>query len=149
MATGGTMAAKVEGKIGGRLSLGTIVNYGLPVIFGISDYKTAREEGHGRIGSVAKAGASYAVNSMIGLKGMLAFSLLPTVPSLAVGAIEGIGKMERKMNSDARRIPFNNSTFNDYKQAYTMRQAGMQLAQNSQYNLQQTLMGNEAAYLNR
>ena len=55
--------------------------------------------------------------------------------------------MQRNMNRQARRIPFNNSTFNDNQRAFTMRQAGMQLAKNSQYNLQQSLMGNEANYL--
>ena len=44
-------------------------------------------------------------------------------------------------------MPFYNATFNDTQQAYTMRQAGMQLAENSKYNLQQSLMGNEAAML--
>ena len=39
------------------------------------------------------------------------------------------------------------TTFNDNQRAFTMRQAGMQLAKNSQYNLQQSLMGNEANYL--
>ena len=66
---------------------------------------------------------------------------------MAVGAVEGISKMQRNMNRQARRIPFNNSTFNDNQRAFTMRQAGMQLAKNSQYNLQQSLMGNEANYL--
>ena len=54
---------------------------------------------------------------------------------------------ERQMNKANRRIPFSHSTFNDYRQAATMRQAGMQLAQNSQYNLQQALLGNEASNL--
>ena len=48
------------------------------------------------------------------------------------------------MDRTNRHVPFANATFVDTKQAYTMRQAGMQLAEASKYNLQQSLLGNEA-----
>lgn len=135
-----------SGKMGGKLKMGTMVGVGLNAAFGYSDYKTAREEGSSRMGAAAKAATTFAVGEVLGMW-MLPATLLPMVPQAAVGAMEGIGKMQRQMNFDSRRTPFNNATFNDYNQAFTMRQAGMQLAQNSQYNLQQSLMGNEANYL--
>lgn len=135
-----------SGKMGGKLKLGTALGVGLNAAFGYGDYKTARQEGSSRMGAAAKAASTFAVGEVLGMW-MLPATLLPMVPQAAVGAMEGIGKMQRQMNYDSRRVPFNNANFNDYKQAFTMRQAGMQLAQNSQYNLQQTLMGNEASYL--
>lgn len=135
-----------NGKMGSGIKFGTVLGVGFNTAVSISDYKDAREQGHSRLGSAAKAATSFAVGEVLG-GWMLPATLLPMVPQAAVGAIEGIGKMQRQMNYDSRRVPFNNATFNDYSQAFTMRQAGMQLAQNSQYNLQQSLMGNEAAYL--
>ena len=41
-------------------------------------------------------------------------------------------------------LPFSNSTFIDTQQTYTMRQAGMNLAKQSKYNIQQAMMGDEA-----
>ena len=55
--------------------------------------------------------------------------------------------MQRSMNKTSRQTPFSNAQFRDYNQAFTMRQAGLQMAEASRYNLQQTLMGNEASYL--
>lgn len=135
-----------SGKMGGKIKMGTMLGVGINAAFGYSDYKQARQEGSSRAGAVAKAATTFAVGEVLGMW-MLPATLLPMVPQAAVGAVEGIGKMQRQMNYDSRRVPFNNATFNDYKQAFTMRQAGMQLAQNSQYNLQQSLMGNEASYL--
>lgn len=138
---------KINKNFGSKLkSAGTIAGVGINGAFALSDYKDARQQGHGRVGSVAKAASTFAMGEVMGMW-MLPYQLAASAPQMAVSAIEGIGKYQRQMNRDARRVPFNNATFNDYKQAYTMRQAGMQIAQNSQYNLQQTLMGNEANYL--
>ena len=40
--------------------------------------------------------------------------------------------------------PFANSTFVDTQQTYTMRQAGMNLARQGQYAMQQAMLGDEA-----
>ena len=44
---------------------------------------------------------------------------------------------------------FSGAQFADNQQLATMRQSGMEMAKMSQYNLQQTLMGNEANHLHR
>lgn len=134
--------SKTSKKIGKGAAVGMAINGA----FAYGDYKTARENGSSRLGAGVQAASSFAMGEILGMW-MLPFSLAPSIPGAVVGAVEGIGKMQRQMNKDARRLPFANAQFNDYQQAFTMRQAGMQLAQNSQYNLQQTLMGNEASYL--
>ena len=78
---------------------------------------------------------------------MLAVGAARAIPKGVVGGIEKIGTIQRQMDSQSRNIPFSNAVFRDNQQIATMRQAGMQMAQRSQYNLQQTLLGNEAAYL--
>ena len=56
----------------------------------------------------------------------------------------------RQLDRDARnQMPFRNYTFVDGPQIATMRQAGLALARRSKYELQQTVMGNEARYLHR
>ena len=140
------LAKESRSKLGKKMNLGAKVGLGINGAFAISDYKTAREDGSSRVGSVAKAASTFAMGEVLGMW-MLPFMAAPALPGAIVSGVEGIGKMQRQMNKDSRRTPFANSKFNDYQQAFTMRQAGMQLAQNSQYNLQQTLMGNEASYL--
>jgi hypothetical protein len=53
------------------------------------------------------------------------------------------------MNSAANFQTFGDAQFMDTQQLATMRQSGMEMAKMAQYNLQQTLMGNEATYLHR
>lgn len=79
----------------------------------------------------------------------MAAMLAKSVPTMAVSAVEGINTMSRSMNSMQRRQVFGDVEFMDTQQLATMRQSGMELAKMSQYNLQQTLMGNEAEHLHR
>ena len=130
-----------------KFGKGAALSVGLNGFFAYTDYKAAREEGSTVLGAAAKAGTSMALYSAMGIGASTAFMLAPIIPSAAVSGYEAIGKMTRQMNRQGKQVPFVNSNFNDYQQAFTMRQAGIQLAQNSQYNLQQTLMGNEAQYL--
>lgn len=143
--TTGVIAAEQGAKFKG---LGTMAKIGLGIdaFQAYSDYKDAREEGSGVLSSTAYAASNFALNYALGWW-MIPYQLAPKIPGAVVNSIEGIAKYQRQMNKANRRIPFSHSTFNDYRQAATMRQAGMQLAQNSQYNLQQALLGNEASNL--
>jgi hypothetical protein len=85
----------------------------------------------------------------IGLPGMIGLGAIKSVPTLAVNGFLGATKMARSMDRSSRNVAFNNATFVDTPQAYTMRQAGMQIAEASRYNLQQTLLGNEASSMHR
>lgn len=116
--------------------------------FAVSDYKDARDSGKGVVSSAVKAGALFAAGEV--LQGaMLPVMLAGSIPKMAVGAIETTQKMTRQMNNMQRIQTFGESYFQDTQQLATMRQAGMELAKMSQYNLQQSIMGNEAQYMHK
>ena len=148
MAKGVASIAANKGKklIGQGTLLGMGFQHGLSAYGAISDYKDARDKGYGTVGAIAKAGTEFALGEMLGLW-YLPYTGLKSLPSTLVGAAEGASKLQRSMNKTSRQTPFSNAQFRDYNQAFTMRQAGLQMAEASRYNLQQTLMGNEASYL--
>lgn len=130
-----------------KLSIaGSVFQHGMSGYGAYSDYRDARNQGKGKLASIAKAGTEFAMGELMGAW-YLPYQMLKAAPAAVVGGLEGAAKMQRSMNKTSRQVPFQNSTFRDYNQAMTMRQAGMQMAQASRYNLQQTLMGNEAQYL--
>lgn len=125
-------------------NIGAVLNLG----FAISDYNQARNAGDGVIKAGAKAGAQFVAGEMLG-GWMMPVMLAKQVPTMAISAIEGTQKITRQMNSTGRIQTFGEAEFRDTKQLATMRQAGMELAKMSQYNLQQSIMGNEAQYMHR
>ena len=110
----------------------------------ISDYKDARNQGHGVITSAAKAGMLYALGNAA-----LPITIAKELPSLIVSGVDTLQRTSREMNNATRFQTFGNAEFHDTKQLATMRQAGMELAKMSQYNLQQAIMGNEAQYMHK
>lgn len=126
-----------------------VLNIGLNMAFAVSDYKDNRDAGKGVVSSVVKAGALFAAGEM--LPGIMfpGVMLAGAIPKMAVGAIETTQKMTRQMNNMQRIQTFGESYFQDTQQLATMRQAGMELAKMSQYNLQQSIMGNEAQYMHK
>lgn len=133
--------------MGTKLSIAQgVFQHGMAGFGAYSDYQDARSKGRGKLASVAKAGTEFAMGELMGAW-YLPYQMLKGTPSAVVGGLEGLAKMQRSMNKTSRQVPFANSTFNDHSQAMTMRQAGMQMAQASRYNLQQAIMGNEAQYL--
>ena len=119
------------------------------VIGAISDYKDARRKGHGVISSGLRAAGSFVLGEMIGWKGQLALMAVKALPSAAIKGTSMLYQENRRMNSAANQGVFGSAQFQDTQQLATMRQSGMEMAKMSQYNLQQTLMGNEATYLHR
>lgn len=134
--------------MGTKLSIAnTVFQHGMSTYGAYGDYKTAREQGKGKLASIATAGTEFALGELMGMGWYTGYQIVKSAPSVIVGGLEGMAKMQRSMNKTSRQVPFQNSTFKDYNQAMTMRQAGMQMAQASRYNLQQAIMGNEAQYL--
>ena len=86
---------------------------------------------------------------MLGWKGQLALMAVKAIPGAVVKGADMLYKENRRMNSAANQQAFGGAQFQDTQQLATMRQSGMEMAKMSQYNLQQTLMGNEATYLHR
>ena len=125
-------------------NLGAVLNLG----FAINDFNEARDAGDGVVKAAAKAGAQFVAGEMLG-GWMFPVMLAKQVPTMAISAIEGTQKITRQMNSTGRMQTFGEAQFRDTQQLATMRQAGMELAKMSQYNLQQSMMGNEAQYMHR
>lgn len=125
-------------------NLNALFNLGLSIV----DYKDARASGDGVIKAGAKAGAQFVAGEMLGMW-MMPVALAKSVPTLAIKGIETTQSITRNMNSSSRIQTFGEAEFHDTQQLATMRQAGMELAKMSQYNLQQSIMGNEAQYMHR
>lgn len=124
------------------------IGIGLNAFFAISDYKNAREEGKGVIAAAGKSAGLFIAGEALG-GAMFPVMLASAAPKAAVSLMEGMQKMTRQMNSVQRIQTFGEAYFQDTNQLATMRQAGMELAKMSQYNLQQSVMGNEAQYMHR
>lgn len=124
------------------------IGIGLSAWTGISEYKNSRNEGNGVVKSGAKAVGSFAISEALG-PAYFPIMLAKSAPKLAVSAVTGLQQMTRQMNSYQRIQTFGDAQFQDTQQIATMRQAGMELAKMSQYNLQQAIMGNEAQYMHR
>ena len=125
-------------------NLGAVLNLGLA----INDFNEARDAGDGVVKAAAKAGTQFVAGEMLG-GWMFPVMLAKQAPTIAISAIEGTQKITRQMNSTGRMQTFGEAQFRDTQQLATMRQAGMELAKMSQYNLQQSMMGNEAQYMHR
>ena len=125
-------------------NLNTLLNLGMT----INDFNEARNAGDGVIKAGVKAGATYVAGEALGLW-MMPVMLAKSAPTLAISGIEAAQNVTRKMNSVTRTQVFGEAQFQDTQQLATMRQAGMELAKMSQYNLQQSIMGNEAQYMHR
>jgi hypothetical protein len=128
---------------------GSIANIGFNGYFAYDGYTTARDSGSGVVSSAISGLTDAALPMMMGMGAYLGMQAVIAAPGAAVSAIEGISQYGRGLQKQSRQTPFQNSQFAETQQTYTMRQAGMTLAQKSKYNLQQTMLGNEAQHMHR
>ena len=133
-----------------RGTLGTIdkVMTGVNILGAIGDYKSYRRQGDNVISAGVKTAAKFAIDEALGLWA-IPIALVKNVPGAIIKGADMLYKENRKMNSAAGQQIFGDAQFLDTQQLATMRQSGMEMAKMSQYNLQQTLMGQEATYLHR
>lgn len=145
------MAKTSLGKALGKKGLGVGGTFALAMnTYGaVADYKDKRLDGYGKAASAMSAAGNAIMFEAIGVAGMIGLGALKHGPKTIVNGVMKANSIARSMDRSSRNTPFANSTFADSQQAYTMRQAGMQLAQASKYNMQQTLMGNEASVMHR
>lgn len=135
-------------KLKRLMSIGGTASLGMNLFLGAQTYKEAIKEGHSVFGSVARGVADFALGEALGV--MYPISMFAQqLPSMAVKGIEGLGKLTREKNNMQRHEAFGYANFQDTQQLATMRQSGMEMAKMANYNLQQTLMGNEAKYMHR
>ena len=125
------------------------INYGINGGMAVGSYIDERNAGNGVIGSAVSAVVDNALPMIIGPWTYMGGAALIAAPGAIVSGAEKVNTMARSMEKMSRNTPFDNSQFQDNQQAYTMRQAGMQLAQRSKYNVQQSTLGNEARQMHR
>ena len=157
--TAGSMAAQIDeimtkGKVDmpsrwGKLGKLDMIMTGVNVLGAIGDYKAERRKGKGVISSAVKSAANFAIGEALGFWGTVGVGLVKAVPGAVIKGADMLYKENRRMNSAARQQLFGDAQFMDTQQLATMRQSGMEMAKMANYNLQQTLMGNEATYLHR
>lgn len=145
--------AKEEGDIVERglskLKKASKLDIAMSSIGAISKYKDSRKQGRGVMSSVARAGVDFAASQLMGTglyMGLAAFRAAPK--ALVTGAMY-LQNEVRQMNTASRFRVFGDASFQDSDQLATMRQSGMEMAKMANYNLEQTLMGNEARYLHK
>lgn len=127
-----------------KIGLGEAIN----VLSTVSSYKDARKKGHSVASSAARAAGSFVMGEMLGFWGSMGWELAKGIPKATIKGAEVLYKENRKMNAAANQYGLGGD-FQDTQQLATMRQSGMEMAKMAQYNLQQTLMGNEATHLHR
>ena len=128
---------------------GKIIGGGFAAYSAVDGYNTARQEGNGVVSSAVSGLAEAALPLLMGGWGYAAYVAATELPALTVNALEAYSQYGRNLARQSKQTPFMNAKFNETQQTYTMRQAGMQLAQRSKYNLQQSMLGDEARYMHR
>lgn len=126
---------------------GDLFNYGTGVAFGISTYQEKREEGNGILSSVAHGAMDTVLPLTMGVWPYMALQVASGLPSMAMAGVETYGRYKRQLGNLQRNHAFQTANFSDTEQAFTMRQAGMNIAKRSKYNIQQAMLGNEAKYM--
>lgn len=132
-----------------NISKGDVISLGLDAHAGIGGYSGARKEGRGKASSLLQGVTDAFLVNVVGPKLYYGAMIATAAPKFAVKQAENINMQARSMSRSGMNKPFINSTFVDNEQVYTMRQAGMAMAQQSKYNLQHAMLGNEAKYLHR
>lgn len=122
----------------------------LGLYFGYDMYKDERAAGNTRLGSLGNATLAFVLPELLGWKAYIGYELVKAAPSLVVSGAQTMAQTAREYERDIQnQAPFRANTFIDSQQIYTMRQAGMALAEQSKYALQQSLMGDEARFMHR
>ena len=126
---------------------GTAFNTAIGGYGALSTYQEQREQGSGVAASAAAAAMEFSLPMMMSTKAYLGLQLLSGAPEMAFDAYNSMSKYRRQLTRESTGQAFLNARFDDTQQAYTMRQAGMAIAQRSRYNTQQARLGNEAKYM--
>lgn len=133
-------------KMGG---VGTVANVGFGAWSGMSTYNDAKLEGKNTFMAAAQAGLSTAFWSTVGLKTGIALGVGMAAYQGGKALVEKGIENNRNYQQYGTAAPFQNATFVDTQQAYTMRQAGVTQIQQNQMNMKKAVMGNEAMYMHR
>lgn len=139
----------ILGKFGKHLLSNKMssLNHGFALYSAWDAYDTSREEGNGVGVSLMKGAFEGTMSEILKPGASIMFGLLTEVPAMAINGIDTYNQYARQLGAVQRSQAFQTAQFNDTEQAYTMRQAGMAIAERSRYNTQQAMLGNEAKYM--
>ena len=127
---------------------GSMIAPSLAIYTAASDYSDKRKEGMGKLSSFAYAAGNAAVaNWAPGL--YWGGTLLQAAPTMAWEGYKFQRDFRRNLGREQQNTPFGTAHFMDSQQAFTMRQAGMAIAQQSNYATQRAMLGNEARFMAR
>jgi len=129
----------------GEWSKMAMAGTGVNLYFGASEYADKRAEGEGVLSAGLSAAGDIALGLLAPMKVYMGVMMAPALAEGAVDAYHALDQYGRQLKAQRRNLPFQNATFVDSQQTYTMRQAGMNLARQGQMAAQQTTMGNEAS----
>lgn len=127
--------------------MGRIVGGGFAAMSGISTFNQSRESGNDVVSSAAKAGFNVMLTESVGFLPYVGIQLAGAAGKGVVQGGQQLNRMARDMQRQSVPSIFRDANFMDTQANYTMRQAGMKLAEASKFNLQQSIMGNEARYI--
>lgn len=138
-----------SGSIGKFLwkNKGNAFNLGMGVWAAASTFQDEKEQGSSTLSAAASAGMDLALPMMMSAKGYIGLQLVKEAPELLYNGWKAGMQYRHNLWKQNRNNAFNNAKFDDTQQTYTMRQAGMAIAQRSRYNTQQAMLGNEAKYM--
>ncbi|MCY7866090.1 hypothetical protein P8918_13635 [Bacillus spizizenii] len=132
-----------------NLTTGQKLNAAGTAAAGVMGYNDARDEGYGVVGSMAKGATDAFLIDLIGWKKYLVGGALMSAPKMMAQGYESLNRQARALEMSGRNIPFQNNTFVDNEQIYTMRQAGMNMIGQSSMNVKTAVLGNEAQFMHR
>jgi len=145
MGIGSKIVNKMFKNSKGEWSKMAMAGTGANLYFGASEYADKRAEGEGMISAGLSAAGDIALGILTPMPLYIGAMMAPALAEGAVDAYHALDQYGRQLKSQRRNLPFQNATFVDSQQTYTMRQAGMNLARQGQMAAQQTSMGNEAS----
>ena len=125
------------------------VNTGFGIWAGSDAYQEAKQEGAGTVGAVASGIAEGALPMILSAPGYIVYEALANGGEYAMKGSTALSAYQRNMARSMDNRAFINAHFDDTQQTFTMRQAGMAIAERSRYNTQQAMMGNEARYMRK
>lgn len=120
---------------------GIVVDLGV----GIYSYNQTRSKGGSVEAGLAQASSDALIPLIAGPIKYLGIMIAGNLPDMALDAYEKSAQYGRSI-ARSSNLTFSNAQFQDNEQIATMRQAGMQLAEESQFNMKNAMLGNEAKY---
>ena len=145
----GTIIGRSIGDGQGGYSAGKIMSGLGQAYFYTAGYNAYKDEGKSTLGAIANTAVDNMFIPLLGWTPYIGYELLKAGGGFVGHAVE-VGAQARSFNQNIRNeAPFRSQTVVDGQQIYTMRQAGMALAQQAKYKQVAAMMGNEAQYMHR